>query len=206
MSEETIVSVFQQDHQEIDQALEQYRSLKHSNVQAAKDSFKRFLTGLQRHIVWEEELLFPVWERKSGMTGGGPTQITLTPPGPMMRLGGGPYTVALAVTGANRLSTISLTIAYDPALVRVLSVQEGTFMRAGGAEATFVQQAVPGRVDITITRSSDATGATGCGLLGAVQFDALAPGSTTISLSGTGMGPGGTAMGLQFRPVTVAIR
>jgi iron-sulfur cluster repair protein YtfE (RIC family) len=75
MSEETIVSVFQQDHQEIDQALEQYRSLKHSNVQAAKDSFKRFLTGLQRHIVWEEELLFPVWERKSGMTGGGPTQV-----------------------------------------------------------------------------------------------------------------------------------
>lgn len=75
MTEQTIVSVFQQDHQAIDRALEQYRSLKQTNVQAAKDSFKRFLTGLKRHIVWEEQLLFPVWERKSGMTGGGPTQV-----------------------------------------------------------------------------------------------------------------------------------
>jgi hemerythrin-like domain-containing protein len=75
MSEQTIVSVFQLDHREIDRALEQYRNLKHKDLQAAKDSFKRFLTGLQRHIVWEEQLLFPVWERKSGMTGGGPTQV-----------------------------------------------------------------------------------------------------------------------------------
>jgi iron-sulfur cluster repair protein YtfE (RIC family) len=75
MTEQTIVSVFQQDHQAIDRALEQYRSLKHFNFQEAKDSFKRFWTGLQRHIVWEEQLLFPVWERKSGLTGGGPTQV-----------------------------------------------------------------------------------------------------------------------------------
>lgn len=75
MSEQTIVSVFQQDHQEIDRALEQYRNLKYKDSQAAKDSFNRFLTGLQRHIVCEEELLFPVWERKRGMMGGGPTQV-----------------------------------------------------------------------------------------------------------------------------------
>lgn len=75
MTEQTIVSVFQHDHQELDRALEQYRSLKQTHVQAAKDSFKRVLTGLKRHIIWEEELLFPLWERKSGMTGGGPTQV-----------------------------------------------------------------------------------------------------------------------------------
>lgn len=75
MSEQTIVSVFQQDHREIDRALEEFRNLKNQDFRAAKDSFKRFLVGLQRHIVWEEQLLFPVWERKSGMTGGGPTQV-----------------------------------------------------------------------------------------------------------------------------------
>ncbi len=75
MSKQSIVSVFQRDHQEIDRALEQFRNLKHHDFQAAKSSFQRFLTGLQRHIVWEEQLLFPVWERKSGMTGGGPTQV-----------------------------------------------------------------------------------------------------------------------------------
>ena len=79
-------------------------------------------------------------------------------------------------------------------------------MRAGGANATFVQQVSPGRVDVTITRAADATGATGTGLLAAVIFDAIAPGSATLTLSGTATGPGGTAMGLQFRPVTITVQ
>lgn len=79
-------------------------------------------------------------------------------------------------------------------------------MRSGGAAAAFTQQVAPGRVDITIARSSDATGATGTGLLGAVLFDAAAPGTATLSLSGTATGPGGTPMGLQFRPATVPIQ
>ena len=41
-------------------------------------------------------------------------------------------------------------------------------MRSGGANATFTPQIAPGRVDMTITRSADATGATGTGLLAAV--------------------------------------
>lgn len=75
MTEQTIVSLFQQDHRELDQVLDQYRHVKQSDVRAAKDSFKRFWTGLKRHIAWEEQLLFPVWERKSRMTGGGPTHV-----------------------------------------------------------------------------------------------------------------------------------
>jgi hypothetical protein len=101
---------------------------------------------------------------------------------------------------------IALTITFDPALLRVRAVNEGSFMRSGGANAAFTQQSAPGRVDITITRAADATGATGTGLLGAVLFDAIAPGSATLTISGTATGPGGTSMGLQFRPVTVAIQ
>lgn len=79
-------------------------------------------------------------------------------------------------------------------------------MRAGGATATFAQQVSSGRVDVTITRAADATGATGTGLLAAVIFDAVAPGTATLTLSGTATGPGGTAMGLQFRPVTITVQ
>jgi hypothetical protein len=43
--------------------------------------------------------------------------------------------------------------------------QEGSFMRPGGPNATFTQQPGWGRVDITITCSNDATGASGSGLL-----------------------------------------
>jgi hypothetical protein len=105
------------------------------------------------------------------------------------------------------LSTITLTLTFEPSLLRVRAVNEGSFMRSGGANATFTQQVTPGRVDMTIVRSADATGgATGTGLLAAVLFEALAPGGVTLSLSGTATGPGGAAMGLQFRPVVVTIQ
>jgi hypothetical protein len=88
----------------------------------------------------------------------------------------------------------------------VRSVQEGSFMRSGGANATFTQQVSQGRVDITIVRASDATGATGTGLLGALLVDAVAPGSVTMTVSGAATGPGGTPMGLQFRPANVTVQ
>jgi hypothetical protein len=106
----------------------------------------------------------------------------------------------------SRLSAISLTLTFDPNLLRVRSVQEGSFMRTGGASAAFTNQVAPGRVDITITRASDATGASGTGLLGAVLFEAIGPGSATLTLSGAATGPGGTNMGLTFRPVTIQIQ
>ena len=99
-----------------------------------------------------------------------------------------------------------LTVTFDPALLRVRTVQEGGFMRSGGVSAVFTQQSGPGRVDMTITRSADATGASGTGLLGAILFDAVAPGTATLTMSGVATGPGGTPMGLQFRPVTVTIQ
>jgi hypothetical protein len=61
-------------------------------------------------------------------------------------------------------------------------------------------------VERTIARAADATGATGTGLLGAILFDAVAPGTATLTLSGVASGPGGTAMGLQFRPVTITVQ
>ena len=112
----------------------------------------------------------------------------------------------ISITNASRLSTVTLTLTFDPAMLRVRAVQEGSFMRSGGVNAAFTQQIGNGRVDITITRAADATGATGTGLLAAVLFDAIAPGSADARLSGTATGPGGTAMGLRFRPVTVTIQ
>jgi hypothetical protein len=127
-------------------------------------------------------------------------------PATNFRVGQGPYTVPITVAAASRLSTITLTLMFDPMLLRVRSVSEGSFMRSGGANATFAQQVNAGRVDITIARAADATGASGGGLLAAVVFDAIAPGNATLTLNGAGTGPGGTVMGLQFRPATVAIQ
>ena len=59
---------------------------------------------------------------------------------------------------------------------------------------------------ISVVRVGDATGATGTGLLAAVLFDAIEAGTTTLTLSGSASGPGGTAMGLRFNPVTITLQ
>jgi hypothetical protein len=121
---------------------------------------------------------------------------------------GGPYTVPIAVSGASRLSTVTLTLAYNPRAVRVRLVQEGSFMRQGGVTVTFAQQVdgVAGRVDITIARTSDSVGATGAGMLAAIVFDAVGTGTSPLTLSGVATAPGGAALPLQFQPTIVTVR
>jgi hypothetical protein len=123
-------------------------------------------------------------------------------------VGGGPYTVPISVTAASRISVASLSLTYNPAILRVRSVQEGTFMRQGGIGAQFSNKAEPGsgRVDITITRPGDETGASGTGLLAVVMFDAIAPGGSTLSISGVATGPDNTPVALTFVPATVTAR
>jgi hypothetical protein len=71
---------------------------------------------------------------------------------------------------------VTLTVIYDPTRLRVRTVQEGSFMRAGGATVAFSQQVTGNRIDITLARGGDSTGASGTGLLAAILFDAVAPG------------------------------
>jgi type II secretory pathway component GspD/PulD (secretin) len=136
----------------------------------------------------------------------GAAQVVISPPGPTFRVGGGPYTVPISITDASRITTVVLTLIYDPTKLRVRSVQEGSFMRSGGVTASFSQQVTGNRVDITLVRTADATGASGTGLLAAVLFDAIAPGPNTFTLSGTATGPGGAPMGLRFTPVTITVQ
>ena len=131
-------------------------------------------------------------------------QIVVTPPGPEFRVGGGPYTVAVSATNASRLSGLSLTITFNPAALRVRAVQEGSFMRAGGVQATFTQMvdATTGRIDIAVVRTGDATGVAGTGLLAALVFDAVGGGAANLSVTGTATAPGGTPASLQLTPVS----
>lgn len=137
-----------------------------------------------------------------------PAQVLVTPPGTEFTVGGGPYTVPISVSNASRLSTVTLTLSYPAAQLRVRVVQEGSFMRQGGAMVSFTHQVDPatGRVDITLTRVGDLTGASGTGLLATVLFDAVSAGSATLSPSGVATAPDGNAMPLQFTPASVTVR
>jgi hypothetical protein len=134
--------------------------------------------------------------------------LIVTPPGTEFRVGGGPYTVPISVNGVSRLSTVTLTLTFNPTVVRARTVQQGTFMNQGGATPAFTPRvdAGAGRVDVVITRTSDATGASGSGLLAAVLFDAVAPGNVTFTLSGTATSPEGNVIPVSTSPVTVTVR
>jgi len=134
--------------------------------------------------------------------------VALSVPNPELRIGGGPYTVPISITGASRLSSMSLTVTFNPAVLRLRTVQEGSFMRSGGVQAAFTSsQSDGGRVDIAVVRPNDATGVAGTGLLSALLFDTVGPGPANLSVTGTGSAPGGGSLALQFAPTpTVTVK
>ncbi|MEW5981691.1 MAG: secretin N-terminal domain-containing protein [Acidobacteriota bacterium] len=137
-----------------------------------------------------------------------PAVLTVSAPAPELMMAGGPYTVPISVSGASRLSVVTLSLAYNPRVLRVRLVQEGSFMRQGNATVTFAQEvdAERGRVDVTVSRIGDSTGASGAGLVAAVVFDAVGEGSSALSLSGVATIPGGTPAPLQLQSAVVNVR
>jgi type II secretory pathway component GspD/PulD (secretin) len=135
-------------------------------------------------------------------------QVVLTTPGSELRVGGGPYTVPISIANASRVSTITLSIAFNPAVLRVRTIQEGSFMRQGTVAVAFSQQvdAAAGRIDVTLSRTGDQAGASGSGLLAAVLFESVAAGSSNLSMSGLATTPQGVPVPLVFSPVSVTVR
>ncbi|ULA58528.1 MAG: Hemerythrin domain-containing protein [Nitrospira sp.] len=78
MSDAKISVTFEQDHDRLDGLFTTFQQQKRKDVAKAKEAFVEFKFGLQRHIVWEEDVLFPKWEENSGMAEGGPTQVMRT--------------------------------------------------------------------------------------------------------------------------------
>jgi hypothetical protein len=132
----------------------------------------------------------------------------VTAPRPEFTIAGGPYTVPVAINNASRVSVMTLTVTFNPSVLRVRTVQEGTFMRQGGITATFTPRidVAAGRVDIAITRAADQTGASGSGLLAALMFDAVGAGTSLIQVSGMASTPEGGAVPVQFNAATVNVR
>ncbi|MBP9854167.1 MAG: hemerythrin domain-containing protein [Candidatus Omnitrophica bacterium] len=72
---EKILIYFSHDHDALDQFFVEFQHWKYKDYSIAKEHFKQFKFGLQRHIVWEEEILFPIFEKKTGLINEGPTVV-----------------------------------------------------------------------------------------------------------------------------------
>jgi len=135
-------------------------------------------------------------------------QVSLSAPTGEVRVAGGPYMVTLYVTRAKRMFTPSLTVNFNPAVLRVQTVQQGSFLQQGAAPVVFThrEDATLGRVDLTFARTGDSVGASGSGLLAGVMFQAIGPGTSQLSVSGIATDTAGANLPLQFTPITVVVR
>jgi type II secretory pathway component GspD/PulD (secretin) len=138
--------------------------------------------------------------------GGGAGQVVLTPPTAEFKVGSNALTMPINITNASRMSSVTLTVTYNPTALRVRSVQQGSFMSTAGSAVAFTEDhATPGRVDIVIMRTADNTGAAGTGMLAALLFDAIGTGPANLSITGSASAPGGIAIPVQFAPVNTVV-
>lgn len=75
-AQRTVTEYLQTDHRRLDGIFERFlQEVKAGKWDEAVTDFKEFSLGLKRHIKIEEEILFPVFEEKTGMVDAGPTFV-----------------------------------------------------------------------------------------------------------------------------------
>ncbi len=73
--EASVEDFFKTDHDRLDDLFFLFRKFKKSNFLKSIEFLKRFEHGLLQHIALEEKILFPLFEKRSGMMGVGPTIV-----------------------------------------------------------------------------------------------------------------------------------
>jgi general secretion pathway protein D len=134
------------------------------------------------------------------------TTVALAVPG-AMQVGGGPYTLPVQIADATQLGSITLSITYDPKVLKAASVAEGAFLKNGNVPTVFTPKidVAAGRVDITISRPAGAPGVSGSGLLGGVIFETTGAGPANIRVTASGSA-NGQAVAVQVAPISVVVR
>ncbi len=75
MQAQSINQHYTEDHQRLDELFHKFKDLKAADRRRAEKTFHEFKAGLERRIVWEEEILFPAFEEKFGGFQDGPTGV-----------------------------------------------------------------------------------------------------------------------------------
>ena len=70
-----IAEYFESDHQRLDALFQAFQRLKAEDAPRSQIHLQEFSEGLRRHIAWEEEILFPLFEQRTGLVSRGPTLV-----------------------------------------------------------------------------------------------------------------------------------
>lgn len=75
MNDPTISTYYEADHDRLDGLFKDFQHHKVTDPAASAAFLQEFSDKLRRHIAWEEEILFAMFERRNGVHGGGPTHV-----------------------------------------------------------------------------------------------------------------------------------
>ncbi len=99
---------------------------------------------------------------------------------------GDSFSVQLNVSGASNLYGWQVDVFFNPSVIHVLSTSQGTFLSSGGFTTFFLNGTLNNTLglvdDLLATRLGSVLGASGNGLLATLNFQAVGPGVSPISL------------------------
>jgi general secretion pathway protein D len=102
---------------------------------------------------------------------------------------GSTFPVNVLLTGAQNAYSVPLQISYDPKILQVVNVSNGTLLSQDGQAVALVHRDddTTGTLQITATRPPGANGISGQGTVVTVTFMAKAPGQSSLAISKGGM-------------------
>lgn len=98
---------------------------------------------------------------------------------------GSTFTVNVSVAGAQNVNSVPLQITYNPSVLQLLNVSNGSLLEQDGQPVALVHRddAMAGIVQLTASRPPGAPGVSGTGNVFTLTFQAKAAGQATLSIN-----------------------
>ncbi|HZR64258.1 MAG TPA: cohesin domain-containing protein [Terriglobales bacterium] len=96
---------------------------------------------------------------------------------------GSSFTVNVLLNGGQNIFQVPMQISYDPKLLEVANVSNGTFLSQDGQIVTVTHRENDGNIQVTATRPPGASGVSGQGSVVTLTFVAKAPGQSMLTIA-----------------------
>jgi general secretion pathway protein D len=137
---------------------------------------------------------------------GSGASFAFDPPSPTLPAGS-TFTMSVLLNGAQNVHTVPLQLSYDPKLLQVINVSNGSLLSQDGQIVTITHREDDGTVQITAMRPPGATGVTGQGPVVTLTFLAKAAGQGSLTIArGGAKDPAMQALPVDGATATVTIQ
>jgi general secretion pathway protein D len=137
---------------------------------------------------------------------GSGASFAFDPPSPTLPAGS-TFTMSVLLNGAQNVHTVPLQLSYDPKLLQVINVSNGSLLSQDGQIVTVTHREDDGTVQITAMRPPGATGVTGQGPVVTLTFLAKAAGQSSLTIArGGARDPAMQALPVDGATATVTIQ